>query len=97
MRLNQMLTVVVASSTAITLAAIVLDFTGVIDLSCNTEGCGVHLEKSSDSSWMRLGIDWALIHRDLTVTSTEANHIRSGLLHTLDGSSRKDCANAVSI
>lgn len=44
---NQVCLTAIISSTVILIAALNLDFTGVVDLGCDNEGCNVRLEKVS--------------------------------------------------
>ena len=47
LNLSYISTLAILSVTAITITALTLDFTGVIDFSCNAGGCNVRLEKVS--------------------------------------------------
>lgn len=50
MSLNHVLFTGIVSSAVIVLTAITLDFRGVVDLGCNTDGCNVRLEKVSSQT-----------------------------------------------
>ena len=39
----------ILSTTTITIAAIALNFTGILDISCGTEGCRLRLESEAQS------------------------------------------------
>lgn len=47
---NQVCLAGIVSATAVLITALTLEFTGVVDLGCNTQGCKVRLEKVSGKS-----------------------------------------------